>query len=348
MSEDKKVCITGASGYLASWAVKYFLEEGWTVHATLRDIQNPLKAGHLHRMAEDYPGMLKFFSADLLDPASLRAAMEGCMVVAHMASPFINSGVRDPERELIRPAVSGTENVLKAAGETPAVRRIVLTSSVAAMYSDASDMDGKTSFTEKDWNTTASLTYQPYSYSKTLAEKKAWEMAGAQDQWDLVVINPGFILGPSLTKRNDSESIKFMTHMGNGVFRTGTADIWFAMVDVRDVATAHVAAATLKEAGGRHILVNECHPLSHVAEVLRGHFGKEYPFPTSVMPNWLVWLVGPFFGLQRKFLSRHTGKPLAFDNANARKRLGLSFRPLDQTIIEHFQQILDDGIIRKR
>lgn len=345
MSEEKKVCITGASGYLASWVVKHFLEEGWTVHGTLRD---PSKAAHLHKMSDEYPGKLKLFSADLLAPGSFREAMEGCTVVAHTASPFFSGEPKDPETTFVRPAVEGTRNVLQTANETPSVRRVVLTSSVAAIYSDASDMEGKAAFTEKDWNTTSSLGYQSYSYSKTLAEQKAWEIAKAQDRWDLVVINPGFILGPSLTPRADSQSIQFMRLMGNGGYRTGTADIWFGMVDIRDVSKAHVLAASRQEASGRHILVNEPHSMIWVSEVLRRHFGEAYPFPRRIVPKWFMWLVGPLFTLDRKFISRHFGKPLAFDHSYTKSDLGLEFRPMEQTLTEHFRQLLDDGLVRRR
>ncbi len=139
-----------------------------------------------------------------------------------------------------------------------------------------------------------------------------------------------------------------MRGMGNGVYRTGTADIWFGLVDIRDVARAHVLAASRKEASGRHILVNEAHSMIWIAEVLRRHFGEAYPFPRRIVPKWFLWLVGPLFTLNRKFVSRHFGKPLAFDNSYTKSDLGLEFRPLEQTLVEHFQQLLDNGLIRRR
>lgn len=108
-----------------------------------------------------------------MKPDSYKAAMEGCALVYHTASPF-SLDIKDPQAELIAPAVNGTANVLNTAKEVSSVRRIVVTSSCAAIYTDAIDSvnapEGK--ITEEVWNTTASLDYQPYSYSKTLAEKR--------------------------------------------------------------------------------------------------------------------------------------------------------------------------------
>ena len=342
--------VTGATGYLASWIVKYLLEAGWTVHATVRSLAQMEKTAHLTAMAAQAPNRLHLFEADLLAPNSYTQAMAGCQVVIHTASPFITGKVRDPQAQLIDPAVKGVRNVLDAATATPGVQRVVLTSSVVAIYTDASDLAGteKGVFDESHWNTTASLSYQPYSYSKTLAEKTAWEMAQTQNRWNLVVINPGFILGPSLTRRNDSVSIDFMIKMGDGTYLAGMPNLELAVVDVRDAAHAHIAAASQPAASGRHILAREATSMLSAARLLRAHFGKQYPFPTRKTPKWLAWLVGPLFGLSRRYVSRHIGKSLHIDNRYGIKDLGIEYRPLEETLVQHFQQLLDDGLVRRR
>jgi nucleoside-diphosphate-sugar epimerase len=344
---EKTALITGASGYLASWVVKVFLESGWTVHGTVRNAKDPSKAQHLHDMVAAFPGKLKLFEADLLKPGSFREAMEGCSVVVHTASPFFTGKPKDVDRDLIKPALEGTRNVLETANEVSTVQRVVLTSSVVAVHNDAADLNGRTA-TEEDWNNTASPTFEPYSYSKTIAERKAWEIAKSQNRWDLVVINPGFILGPSLSSRIDSESNKFMVNMGDGTFRTGTVDLWFGLVDVRDAAKAHLLAAERKEASGRHITINECASFVRIAEILQSKFGKAYPFPSMSTPKWLAWLIGPLFGLNRKYISRHFGRPIALDNSWVKKDLGMAFIPLEQTVAEHFQKVLDDGLVPRK
>ena len=135
------VMITGATGYLGSWVTKGLLDAGLTVHAAVRDPHNTSKVAHLNRIAEQAPGTLRLFAGDLLQPGSYDEAMEGCAVVIHTASPFIRA-VDDPQRDLVAPALQGTRNVLAGVGRTPSVTRVVLTSSIAAMYGDATDIQG--------------------------------------------------------------------------------------------------------------------------------------------------------------------------------------------------------------
>ena len=210
IDKTKKVLVTGGSGYLASWIIKMLLDKGVSVHATVRDPENRDKTAHLK--AFDKEGRLTLFQADLLDMGSFKESMQGCDIVIHTASPFFISGVKDPEKELIKPAKIGTRNVLETAKQISCVKRIVLTSSVAAIYGDNEDIKKISSgiLTENDWNMTSSADHMPYSFSKTEAEEEAWKISKTQDQWDLVVINPGLIFGPSLTKREDSFSIKMM------------------------------------------------------------------------------------------------------------------------------------------
>ena len=170
---SKPVLVTGANGYVASWLVKKLLDKGFKVHAAVRNPDDKAKIAHLEEASNVSEGSIKFFSSDLLIPGSYKKAMEGCSIVYHTASPF-TIDVKDPQKELINPAVNGTSNVLNTAKEISSVKRVVVTSSCAAIYTDAIDTinapEGK--LTEEVWNTTASLDYQPYSLSKTLAEKQ--------------------------------------------------------------------------------------------------------------------------------------------------------------------------------
>ncbi|MFF1264142.1 NAD-dependent epimerase/dehydratase family protein [Streptomyces sp. NPDC058321] len=167
----------------------------------------------------------------------------------HSASPFTRT-VQDPQRDLVDPAVHGTRNVLQTANDVDTVERVVLTSSVAAMTGDAKDivrLPGRT-VTEETWNTTSSLTREPYSFSKTLAEKEAWRIEQGQDRWSLVAINPGLVIGPALNADPTSESFSIARQMVSGQARFGAPRIAVAVVDVREVAYAHLAAAFLPKA----------------------------------------------------------------------------------------------------
>ena len=127
--------VTGATGYLGSWVTKGLLDAGVTVHAAVRDPPEHEQGGPPEPQAEQAPGTLRLFAGDLLQPGSYDQAMEGCTVVIHTASPFIRA-VEDPQRDLVAPALQGTRNVLAGVGRTPSVTRVVLTSSIAAMYGE--------------------------------------------------------------------------------------------------------------------------------------------------------------------------------------------------------------------
>ena len=344
-----RVLLTGGTGYIAGWIVRKLLERGVTVHTTVRDLSKRDKYAHLVEMEQNLPGTLRLFEADLLKKGSFEAAMEGCEYVIHSASPFQIRNIKDPQKELVDPALHGTENVLKQVNEAGAVKRVVLTSSVVAVYGDNKDLQESRydELTERDWNTTSNLHHQPYNYSKTLAEKKAWEMAEKQDRWSLVTINPGFVLGPALTKRKDSTSIETILQMGDGTMKMGVPDLPMGIVDVRDVAEAHVRAAFNSQASGRHIVVDKVLSFGDIAAILKKEFGDEYPFPQRVLPKWLVWLVGPTQGLSRKYISRNVGIPIKISNERARQDLGIEFRPVEESIREQFRNLVEDGVVKK-
>lgn len=174
-------------------------------------------------------------------------------MVFHTASPFITSNIDDPQKELIDPALLGTRNVLDEAHRTDSVARVVLTSSCAAIYMDAADCDDAPGgvLTEDVWNRTASLGYQPYSYSKTVAEKEAWRLAEGT-AFRLVTINPCLIMGPAIGGKPTSESFAIMARAGSGEFKSGAPRLGSGFVDIRDFAEAHLAAAYLPQAEGRH------------------------------------------------------------------------------------------------
>jgi len=343
----KPVLVTGASGYVASWIVRYLLEDGRTVRATVR---NPDKASgleHLRALADAHPGRLTLHKADLLDEGSYAEAMDGCELVIHTASPFLLGHVRDPEAQLVRPALEGTRNVLGSVNATPSVKRVVLTSSVVAIHGDNIEMKGRTAFTEDDWNTTSTVDHQPYPYSKTVAERAAWEIAEGQDRWDMVTIHPGLVLGPALTTASKSGSMTTMRAFIDYSLTTGAPDLALGMVDVRDVARAHISAGFTPTAHGRYLANARTITMLQIGQILRKKFGRSYPFPYTKLPKAMFRMVAPFVGYTREFVDKNVGWPLEFDSSRSTNELGLVYRSADETLADHFQQMIDDGLTHK-
>ena len=339
------IAVTGATGYVAGHVVRELLERGATVHATARKPSDTKKVGHLIKMSDELPGTLKLFKADLLDDGAFDACFTDCEVVIHTASPFLVGKQKDPQTSLIDPALKGTRNVLDSVNKTESVKRVVLTSSVIAIYGDSIDCQKRGgTLTEEHWNESSSLEHQPYGYSKTLAEQEAWTMVKAQDRWDLVTINPGFVMGPSLTSRNDSASIDFLLSLIGGKFSAGMADFWTPWVDVRDVATAHVEAAVRPEAEGRHILSVKTAPVFHIIDTLKSHVTHPMKLPRIKAPKWMAYLMGPFFGFGWTYVTRNIGVPLELDNTRSIENLGIRYRPLQDTLREHVDQLIADGL----
>jgi dihydroflavonol-4-reductase len=300
-------------------------------------------------VAKELPGTLRFFKADLLIDGSYRDAMEGCSTVFHTASPFFTQ-VQDPQRDLVDPALLGTRNILTTVNAVESVERVVLTSSVAAIYCDNIDCASMPNgtMTEAVWNTGASLAHNPYYYSKTLAEKEAWNLQKQQKRWDLVVINPSLVIGPGIDPFGTSESFDIMRQLGDGRLAMGAPDLQVGTVDVRDVAEAHYQAAIRPEAEGRHIVSAATLSILDMAATLQKRYGKSYPFPTRILPKILVWMAAPTAGLTRKFVTRNVGHPFRADNAKSRKALGLNYRSSESSVVEFFQQLVDSGQVKAK
>jgi len=349
IDKTKPVLVTGATGYVAGWLVKKLLEEGMTVHAAVRDPENKKKLQHLDEIAKNSKGSIRYFKSDLLKDGSFAEAMKDCELVFHTASPF-TSKITDPQKELVDPAKLGTRNVLEEVNRSNSVKRVVLTSSCAAIYGDNADLKSTPNgvFTEDVWNTSSSLKHQAYSYSKTVAEQEAWRINKAQSRWDLVVINPSLVLGPAINPDGvTSESFNIVMQFGNGTVKQGAPRMGIGAVDVRDVALAHFNAGFNPDAKGRYIISGHNTWFMEMANVLRPRYGDKYPLPKKEMPKWLIWLVGPMLNkfLTRKSVSLNMNLPFKADNSKSVKELGMNYRPLEQSMNDMFQQMIDAKII---
>lgn len=347
-STELKVLVTGASGYLASWIVRQLLEQGIEVYATVRCLLKKEKVAHLIQLQEQYPGKLKLFEADLLQEGAFDNAMRGCDIVIHTASPYFLDKPKNIEKELIQPAVGGTKNILQSVERNPTVKRVVLTSSVVALYRDAKSISqsGECLVCETSVNNNTDKSYNPYAYSKTEAEKAAWDTNKKQNQWELITIHPGAIFGPSLSTRVDATSIQMIIQFLNGSFKTGVPQLTLGVVDVRDAAAVHVKAAISEFAKGKYIAVSKSMSLLDIANVLRvENFGLKNLLPKSEVPKYLIWLIAPFIGMQRQYVANNVNYSVTFDNSRSQSELGIKYRASEDTFKDHISQLVTQGLI---
>jgi nucleoside-diphosphate-sugar epimerase len=338
MSES--VLVTGGSGFLASHLIKQLLDDGASVHTTVRNLANAAKMQPLNELKSRHPERLRVFEADLLRDGSFAAPMQGCSLVFHVASPFmLPEKIKDGHRQMLEPALHGTQNVLASVNATTTVRRVVFTSTVGAIFGDYIDVMSmpRQILAESHFNSTSTVTHNPYHYSKVMAEKEAWSIAERQDRWSLVAINPGLILGPSLSPASESGSLFLLDEMLRGMFFYGMPDMGVTTVDVRDVALAHIRAAHIPSAKGRYILA-DAHMVSflEMAKMLSAVHRRPYLLPTRQIPGWLTKMVGPLFGLSQQYMRNHIGIRFAVDNRRSIEELGIVYRPLEETLKDHY------------
>jgi dihydroflavonol-4-reductase len=328
---DAPILVTGATGFVASRIVEQLLSTGRRVRGTVRS----LKSRDLPAL-RTMPGAaaLELVEADLLTEGSFDRAAEGCSSVLHTASPYTLT-VTDPQRELVGPAVNGTVNVL-ASCERARVNRVVLTSSMAAI-TDEPESDRV--LTENDWNTKSSLERNPYYYSKTLAERAAWDFVKQRRPWfDLVAVNPFLIVGPSLVEGLNTSNQIFVDLL-KGTY-PGIVGLTWGFVDVRDVATAHIRAMDTPAASGRYICAGEAASMRTVVGLLRRHgWAQGFKLPAVGLDNPagdVIVRLGSYLQPSGvgSYLRTHVGRVPRYDTSKIRRELGMTFRPLEQTIVE--------------
>ena len=249
------MCVTGVTGFIASHVAQQLLVAGYNVRGTVRSLKDTAKSAYLLTLCPTAKhSRIELVEADLTDAHSWAAAVAGCEYVIHVASPFPPTSPSD-KLTIITPAVNGTLNVLKAcAAANPPPRRVVLTSSEAAISGGHPNRPGKP-WTEADWTIPDDPAHPIGAYveSKTLAERAAWKfMADSRPSFSLVTICPGFVIGPPLSGA-PATSMELIRRLLQREM-PGVIDIGFDGVDVRDVALAHIRAMALPEAAGKRFL----------------------------------------------------------------------------------------------
>jgi dihydroflavonol-4-reductase len=333
---DQTVLVTGGSGFLGGWCVLGALGRGYRVRASLRD---PAREEGLRAMVEAQSGSsarLSVARADLGADDGWEEAVAGCTYVLHVASPFPTAQPKDPD-ELIVPAREGTLRVLRAS-LAAGVQRVVVTSSVAAVRNFPGPPPDRP-LNEEDWTDPTQQHLTPYTRSKTIAERAAWDFMGEHDaSAKLAVINPSAILGPTLSA-DHSSSLELVERLLGGM--PGMPRLSFSVVDVRDVAELHLLAmASPQAAGERFIAAGPSLWIAEMARILRARLGAQASkVPRRTLPDVVVRAAALFDPALRAFVS-DLGKQVFFSSEKAKQRLGWTLRPVEDTLAECAQSLL--------
>lgn len=317
------VCVTGASGFVGMHVAAALLEAGHTVRATVRDPGDNAKTGPLRACAEGRPGALSLHRGELMEPGSFRAALEGAEALVHVAA-VAQLTAKDPQREIIQPAIEGARNVLTSAREAGTIRRLVLTSSVAAVgdYAKA----GKRRVSAADWNDEATPERAPYSYAKTREERLAREEAAAAG-WTFSSVNPAMVIGPVLAPAHLRASPILVRNMLLGRMSL-LPRLNMGLVDVRDVAAAHRAAVESPAPPDRLLLCAGNRWLSDIARALQPRH-PDRRISAREIPDWLLYLYSYFDDRMTPAMAREMAGVVPQYDGSA-----WTYRDLDQSIAD--------------
>ncbi|KAM2601531.1 hypothetical protein COP2_040881 [Malus domestica] len=318
----KVVCVTGASGYIASWLVKLLLQRGYIVKATVREPNDSRKTEHLLAL-DGAKERLQLFKANLLEEGSFDPAVDGCEGVFHTASP-VQLSAADPQTELTDPAVKGTLNVLKSCVKFPTVKRVILTSSMAAVMVNGRPLNPDVVIDET-WYSDQAICEQLkewYFLSKTLAEEAAWKFS-KENGIDLVTINPSYVIGP-LLQPTLNLSVEMILNLKNDIPSIISSN--YPSSDVRDVAFAHVQAFEVPSASGRYCFVGHVTPMSKALSILHE--------------------LHPTFFPPEKWDDDKPCEPGYQISKEKAKSLGVNFLPLEVSLRDTIESLKEKGFLK--
>jgi len=332
---NKKVLLTGISGYIGNHCAVELLKSGYSVRGSLRSLSKSTQVTNAIKKKVDIKNNLEFCELDLLKNDGWDDAMKGCDFVMHVASPFINIEPRD-ENEYIRPAVDGTMRAMKSAKKA-GIKRVVLTSSIVSMLEDA---DKSINIDSKSWTNVNAKNVSSYAKSKTLAEKSAWDFVNSQNednQMELTVINPGPVFGPTLSGNFEGASMGMFKQMMIGKMPM-MPQASINMSDVRDIAKIHVLALENKKANGKRFIVTTEEPVAfqHVAKILKSNGYDKVS--TKLAPNFLLKIMG-YIDREAKSMRTFIGKTYNGDVSSTMEVFNWKPIPLEKTILDTAKSI---------
>jgi nucleoside-diphosphate-sugar epimerase len=203
-------------------------------------------------------------------------------------------------------------------------------------------------FNEDDWANLDNLT--AYEKSKTLAEHAAWDYVStlSEDQkFELATINPGLVLGPILTEDHGTSNEVIRKMMCREL--PGLPNLGFMVVDVRDVAHAHILAMTAPGAvGKRFVCASEFVSIYEIARILDEYVRpKGFRIPQRKLPDIVVKLVA-LFDKTTRLVVHSLGERREASNARIKEVLGWQPRNLQETLTATADSLIEHGVVSAR
>ena len=331
------VLVTGAAGFIGSHVVRELLEQGFTVRGTVR---NPANADFLKAL----PGSdrLDIVQMDLLQPESVISAVRGCDDVIHCAAALY-VGVDDAQTQVIDPSIQGTQNLVDAIDAVGGVNRIVHTSSVAAVRK--TNFNSGRVFDYEDWCDDASVDSNAYGFAKAGAEMLARGWVASKSEGDkprYVSINPCVVFGPMMSKRHLDGSMTILDHLLKRKYPF-LVKMHVNIVDVRDVARAHVKALSMGPDGGRYIVYNNSLWMPEIAKLLR-HQIPERKWAKIVLPKSLTYVLSMFHPqLSFAWVKKNIGTTCSYDVRPATDDLDMEWLPIEDSVIDGVKSAIEGG-----
>jgi nucleoside-diphosphate-sugar epimerase len=326
------VLVTGGSGFIAGHCIVRLLERGYRVRTTIRslDREEALRA-QLARLGAADTSALEVVVADLTSDAGWTDAAAGVHAVLHVASP-VPHGAPQSDDEVIRPAREGTLRVLRGARDA-GVPRVVLTSAFHAIGFGWGRTDHV--FTDDDWSKLDGPGIDAYGRSKVFAERAAWDFVRSEGRgMELVALNPVAVLGP-LAGSAPSGGNAIVQRILSGQL-SAYPNLWIPIVDVRDVATAHVLAMETPDAAGQRFLITSGSGLTlkQIGGIIRANLGtRAAKVATRSIPSFVVRITS-WFRPELRWVAADLGNVKKIDGSKARRVLGFDPRPVEQTVVD--------------
>ena len=335
------VLVTGASGYIGSHIVANLLSRGRVVRAALRNPEDPERVDHLKALPIADGGALEIVKMDLFNQKEVNSAVKNCTDVIHAAASLY-VGKMDAQKDVVDPSIIGTRNICDAIDLTSSVKRLVHTSSTAAIR--PTNYEDGVCFTSDSWADDATVENNAYGLAKAGAEKlvRKWHSEREGHKLRLVTIHPCVVFGPPMSKRHLSGSLGYIEALIKRSVPM-SLPVHINIVDVRDVAEAHVRALTKGKNCGRYLIVGGDMWMKDVADILRVAYPKR-KWAKGVLPYSLCLIISFFHPkISVKWARTHLRHHCTYDATPAMNEMGMEYRNPKEAIIDSIPPILTNN-----